>query len=101
MKCHHDEEWHAYDRHTRRTGVIFHVQEEHFAFTDHRDILDIRMINANQGFVILRTRRRRSFFVGLLPTAEKFLTLHKRRLPTIATPPPWCTGLRIRELLNK
>ena len=94
-------EWHEYDRSTRRIGAVFQVSEEHFAFQDHKDVLDIRMIDAQTGFILLRTRRRRSFFARVLPSAERFLTLHRRRLPTAAKPPAWCAGARIRELVHK
>jgi len=95
------EEWHAYDRRTRRMGVVFQVPEEHFPFQDHADVLDIQMIDARSGFLLLRTRRRRSFFASVLPSAERFLTLHRRRLPRAASPPAWCAGPKIRELVHK
>jgi len=95
------DEWQEYDHQTRRSCVAFRVPDEHFAFVDHEDILDIRMTDTHQGFVVLKTRRRRSFFARLLPSADLFMPLNRRHLPPAATPPSWCTGERVRLLVNK
>ena len=72
---------------------MFRVQDEHFAFTDHRDILEIQMIDKLNGIVVLKTRRRRSFFAEkLLPDAKQFFIVRKTRPPP-AHAPAWCVEL--------
>jgi hypothetical protein len=86
-------EWYEYDKTSRRSCAMFRVQDEHFAFTDHRDILEIQMIDKLNGIVVLKTRRRRSFFAEkLLPDAKQFFIVRKTRPPP-AHAPAWCVEL--------
>lgn len=89
-------EWYSYDNKTRRSRIRFRVQAEHFAFCDHKDILDIYMIDRFNGVVVLKKRHRRSFFSQqILPDAHQFFIIHKNEaLTTPASPvPSWCSQL--------
>jgi hypothetical protein len=74
------------------------VPEEHFAFTDHKDIADMKMTDKHHGFIVLRSRRRRSFFARILPDARKFFVLRKHRLPPAAPPMHWCVKLKPMDI---
>ena len=87
-------EWHEYENKIRRDCVSFYVPEEQFAFTDHKDVFNIKMTDKHRGFIVLRSRRRRSFFARILPDASKFFVLRKHRLPPTASPMPWCVKLK-------
>jgi hypothetical protein len=88
-------EWHEYDQTTRRDRALFHVPNEHFAFLDHADILQIQMIDPLNGYIVLKTRRRRAFFSKqILPDANHFFFLRKNKTPTPThAPPAWCADL--------
>lgn len=88
-------EWHEYDKTTRRDRARFQVPNEHFAFIDHDDILQIQMVDRLNGFIILKTRRRRAFFSKkILPDAHRFFVLGKNKAPIPEhTPPAWCADL--------
>lgn len=87
-------EWFEYDKMTKRNRALFRVPHEHFAFVDHQDLVHIQMIDRLNGFVILKTRHKRSFFSKhLLPDACQFFIMRKR---SPAPPPPtpeWCAEL--------
>lgn len=95
-------EWHEYDKTTRRDRALFRVSDEHFAFIDHKDIDEIRMLDPLNGYVILKTRRRRAFFSHkILPDAKHFFILRKHKTPTLQpTPPAWCVELAAKLTAN-
>ena len=89
-------EWYAYDKRTRRSRVLFQNQAEHFAFIDHDDICDIKMIDPYCGIIQLKTRRRRSFFERVLPDSQRFFFLAGQKYNTVATPQAWCLELKAK-----
>jgi len=88
-------EWHEYDQTTRRDRALFRVPDQHFAFVDHADIERIQMIDPLNGYVVLKTRRKRAFFSKrILPDAKQFFVLRKNKTPTPEhSPPAWCADL--------
>jgi hypothetical protein len=95
-------EWHEYDRTTRRDRALFRVHREQFAFSDHADILKIQMIDPLNGYIILKTRRRRAFFSQrILPDATHLFTLRKNKTPVPThTPSIWCEDLAAKLTLD-
>jgi len=92
-------EWYAYDKSARRSRVLFQTQTEHFAFVDHSDIIDIKMIDTHWGYIQLKTRHRRSFFECVLPDSQRFFFLDKsNKTHTTATPQAWCLELKARGI---
>ena len=88
------DEWHEYDRTTKRCRAFFRVRQEHFAFRDHKDILRIQMIDRLTGFVVLKSRHKRSFFsTRLLPDACQFFAMRKHDTPPPTQVPGWCAEL--------